>query len=408
MQRMPGDEIRVPPQSIESEQSVLGGLLLDNDAIDRIGDLSADHFYRHDHRIIFKAIAGMIAAGKPADVITAFEALRTNREIPDLLQYLNQLAQNTPSAANIKRYAEIVRDRAIRRSIITVSDEIADQAFDGTDDASTVLDVAGSKLEKLAESRVASEPVRAGADMVRHLEVIDQRTQGLTRAIPTGFGDIDRKLNGGIRRGQVIVVAARPKMGKSAFALDIARHVAVDHTALILSMEMPRAELHDRNLAAIGRVDLSHLLSVHGLVDDEWARVVRASQEIEELHLFIDDQGSLRLLDVRMKARLVKRRHSLDLLIIDYLQLMEGQGDQPQRADRSDHAWPEGSREGARRRDHPALAAQSRAREARQQAAASRRTCATPARSSRTPTRCSSSTATRSTTRTPNSQACAR
>ena len=320
------EALRVPPHAGEAEQSVLGGLLLDNDAIDRIGDLAAAHFYRRDHQVIFAAIATLVAANKPADVVTVFDALRTQAPEAGGLVYLNQLASNTPSSANIRRYADIVRDRAMRRAIISVSDEIAEQAFAGEQDARALLDAAGSKLEKLAETRRASEPVRAGDDMPKHLEVIDQRTQGVTRAIPTGFGDLDKRLDGGMRRGQVIVVAGRPSMGKTAFALQVARHVAVDYSALVLSMEMPRAELHDRNLAAIGCVDLSNLLSVHGLQDDEWPRVVRASEQVSALNLYIDDQGALRLLNVRMKARLVKRRHGLDVLVIDYLGLMEGDG----------------------------------------------------------------------------------
>ena len=320
-------QLRVPPHSIESEQSVLGGLMLDNDALDRIVELKAEHFYRHDHRQIFEVIAKMVGAGVPADVVTVYEALRSDPQHVNVLVYLNQLAQNTPSAANIRRYAEIVRDRALKRSLIFIADRIAENAFDGKDEAEALLDQAGSAFEQLGEVRGAIEPVRAGADMSQHLEIIDARGTGLIRAIPTGFGDVDRRLNGGIRRGQLVVVAARPKMGKTAFALGIARHAAIDHTALVLSMEMPRTELHDRNISALGQVSLTSILSPHGLDDADWPRVVHAAGQIGQLRLFLDDQSALRLIDVRSKARLVKRRHGLDLIVIDYLQLMEGQGD---------------------------------------------------------------------------------
>ena len=323
------DGLRLPPHNVQAEQSVIGALLLDNDAIDRIGDLRADHFYRHDHRILFAAVLKLIVAGERADVITLHEALLAKGadQVPNCLVYLTEIESKTPSAANIRRYAEIVRSRWLKRSIIATCDEITEEAFSGEGDAKSLLDVAGTKLEKLAESRTASDPVRAGEDMVKHIEVVDARTQGLTRAIPTGFGDIDRKLNGGMRRGQVVVVAGRPSMGKTTFALQVARHAAVDHSALVLSMEMPLAELQDRNLAALGRVDLSNLLSSEGLVGDEWSRITQAVTALDALNLYIDQQGALRLLDVRMKARLVKRRHGLDVLVIDYLGLMEGQGE---------------------------------------------------------------------------------
>ena len=321
--------LRDPPSSINAEQYVLGGLLLDKDAIDRIGDLRPEHFYRHDHRQIFEAMLRMITADERVDVVTVFESLnaRGKAEIPNLLVYLNELMTNIPSAANIRRHAEIVRDRALKRDLISATDEIAELAFHGEGTAREILDKAGTRLEKLAESRESGEPVRAGDEMHAHLGVIDARTEGIVRAVPTGFGDLDRRLNGGIRRGQVVVVAGRPSMGKTAFALGIARHAAVDYSVLMLSMEMPKAELHDRNLAAIGHVDLSNLLSARGLASDEWQRIMAASQDVERLNLFLDDQGGLRLLDVRLKARLVKRRHGLDLLIIDYLGLMEGSGE---------------------------------------------------------------------------------
>jgi replicative DNA helicase len=182
-------------------------------------------------------------------------------------------------------------------------------------------------LEKLARARTRFEPVLAADEMTAHVEEIERRLAGGTRAIPTGFPDVDNKLNGGIRRGELIVVAARPKMGKTAFAMNVACHAAIDHAALVLSMEMPKAQLHDRNLANLGRIPLEHVLKPNLMTDLDWEGLTGAVVKIAARRLILDDQGGLRLLDVRVKAKGVKRKHGLDLLVVDYLQLMAGDGD---------------------------------------------------------------------------------
>lgn len=311
----------------EAEQSVLGGLLLDNDAVDRIGDLRAEHFASEEHRVIFTETLALLTAGKPADVITVFDALRVKSYRTDLLPYLNALAQNTPSAANIKRYAEIVRDRAIKREIVALGNELEGMVAQSEQPATEILDTVGARIEKLAEARIKSDPVLARDDLGAHLALIEARESGTIKAIPTGFPDVDRKLNGGIRRGNLIVLAARPAMGKSAFALNVACNIAVDYSVLVLTLEMSRSELHDRNIAALGKLPLPALLQPATMRDEDWPSVTHAVAKINDLNLWIDDQGGIRLMDVRMKARHVKRRHGLDLVVIDYLQLMEGQGD---------------------------------------------------------------------------------
>ncbi len=313
------------PHNIEAEQSVLGALLLDNDAIDRTGDLLAEHFYRGEHRLIYSELLAQISAGKSCDVISLTDILRDR--IADCLPYLNALAQNTPYSSNIARYAGIVRDRAIKRGLVALGREVADQAGTSRETAAVLLDRASSKLEQLAVARTRQEPVKASADLYHHIEELERRREGGSRAISTGFAAVDDKLSGGLRPGELVVLAARPKMGKTAFALNLACHIAQSHGVLVLSMEMPRTQLHDRNLASIGRIPLAHLLQPNAMTAGDWHSLTAAIARIDTMQLYLDDQGGLRLLDVRMKAKTVKRRHGLQVLVIDYLQLMEGDGD---------------------------------------------------------------------------------
>jgi replicative DNA helicase len=322
---MSENEKNLTPRNLEAEQSVLGALLLDNDSIDRIGDLRAEHFYRGEHRVIFGEILKQVLAGKTCDVISIFSALGS--KIDDCLVYLNQMAMNTPSSANIARYAGIVKDKAVKRGLISLARKTEEMTINAHEDAGILVDRISSELEALAQTQVKQEPVKASADLVKHIEEIELRMQGGTKAISTGYLDLDDKLSGGIRGGDLVVLAARPKMGKTAFALNIALNVARDYPVLILSMEMPRSQLHDRNLAVLGKIPLPHLLKPNLMDSSDWNGLTAAIQKIDNMELFLDDQGGLRLLDVRMKAKNLKRKHGLELLVVDYLQLMEGEGD---------------------------------------------------------------------------------
>lgn len=313
------------PRNVEAEQSVLGALLLDNDSVDRMGDLRAEHFYRGDHRAIFTEILAQITAGKTCDVISVYEVLQS--KVDDCLVYLNQIAQSTPSSANIARYSGIVRDKAIKRGLIALGRKVEEMTIASPDDATVLVDRFSSELEKLAEARIKQEPVRASDDLVKHIEEIELRMSGGTKAISTGYPDLDQKMSGGIRAGELIVLAARPKMGKTAMALNVALNIAANHSVLILSMEMPRSQLHDRNIAVLGKIQLANLLMPNQMTETDWTSLTSAIQKIENMNLFLDDQGGLRLLDVRMKAKNLKRKHGLDVLVIDYLQLMDGDGD---------------------------------------------------------------------------------
>jgi replicative DNA helicase len=318
-------DIKAPPHSIEAEQSVIGAILRDNDAVDRLGDLRPEHFYVADHATIYAELLRQIVAGKSVDVISLMVSL--NGKIADAGPYLNSMAQSMPSSANAGRHAAIVRDKALRRGLIGFGWDVADSAVNSPDDSAALIDQASSRLEQLAVARVRVEPVRAADEMAAHLGLLERRSEGGSSAIPTGFPSLDAKLSGGMRRGELIVLAARPKMGKTALAINIACNAAVDYAVCVLSMEMPRMQLHDRNLAALGRIPLPHLLQPAMMTDQDWNSLTHATMKIGELNLFLDDQGGLRILDVRMKAKGMKRRHGLDLLVVDYLQLMEGDGD---------------------------------------------------------------------------------
>lgn len=319
---------RAIPQAVESEQSVIGALLIDNDAIDRIGDLRAEHFFRGDHRTIFAQVVEMIVSGAGADVITVYERLQANGKAAAVggLKYLNDLAQSTPSSANIARYAGIVRDRAQKRGLLSVAAEIQDSVGGAPESAGVLIDRASAKLEQLGEATIKREPKLAAQGLAEHISALERRSAGTDRVIKTGLDDIDRQLNGGLRPGWLVILAARPGMGKTALALNIASHIAEDHSALFLSMEMPESELHDRNLAALGRIPLDTVMKAPENDVEFWNRVTVAAQKITDLNLYIDDQAALRLLDVRSKARLVKRKSGLDVIIVDYLQLMTGDG----------------------------------------------------------------------------------
>jgi len=324
---MPNHRAEERLTAVASEHAVLGALLIDNDCFERIGDLRAEHFTAGDHRAIFAEIARQIAAGKAADTITVFERLQATGQNAADLGYLSSLAQNTPGSASVGRHAAIIRERAIRRALLSLGEELADQARRSAEEAPALIDQTTSRLEAIAQARVRNEPTHVRDGLPQYVELLSDREAGGTRATSTGFPDVDTLLNGGFRAGELVVVAARPKMGKTAFALSVARHIAVKKQVLILSMEMPTQQLHDRNTAAIGRIQLQHLLEPSQMLDDEWARLTHAIQTMERMGLWIDDQGALRLLDVRMKAKQVKRKAGLDVLVVDYLQLMEGDGD---------------------------------------------------------------------------------
>jgi replicative DNA helicase len=329
------DSLRVPPHSIEAEQSVIGGLLRDNAAWDRIADfMSPGDFYRYDHRIIFETLVKLINSSKPADVITVFEQLNMMGKAEDCggLQYLNAMAQNTPSAANIRRYAEIVRDRGVLRRLITAADEISGDAFNPQGkDVKQMLDAAESKIFAIAEegSRGAKGWLPVQPLLTEVVERIDELysrdSNSEVTGVPTGWIDLDR-MTSGLQPGDMVVVAGRPSMGKTAFSMNIAENVAVEEglPVAVFSMEMGGVQLAMRMLGSVGRLD-QHRLRTGKLVDEDWPRLTAAIQKMNEAQVYIDETPALNPIEMRARARRLARQcGKLGLIVVDYLQLMQG------------------------------------------------------------------------------------
>lgn len=327
------ESLRVPPHSIEAEQSVLGGLLLDNAAWDKIADMvSADDFYRFDHRLIFQHIVKLINASRPADVITVFDSLTSAAKAEDAggITYLNALAQNTPSAANIRRYAEIVRDRGVLRKLISVSDEITSAAFNPQGkEVKQMLDEAESKIFAIAEegarrSQGFQEIQPLLTQVVERIdELYNRDNQNEITGVPTGFVDLDR-MTSGLQPGDLIIVAGRPSMGKTAFSVNIGETVAVESglPVAIFSMEMGGTQLAMRMLGSVGRLD-QHRLRTGRLNDDDWPRLTHAIQKMNDAQVYIDETPALNSIELRARSRRLARTcGKLGLIIVDYLQLM--------------------------------------------------------------------------------------
>ena len=314
--------------ALEQEQSVIGCLLRLNRSIDQVGGLVEDDFFDAQHRTIYRTIVQLVVANKPADVMTVYASIKDQGKDIEI-GYLSQMHQVMPSAANIASYCAVVRDRAIKRRMLALAHDMIEDAYSSAADGPALVDAAASKLEALGRANVDGEPDLAIESLSHHLVRMDEEYHGsASPAVATGITDLDIALNGGPRRGNLWVIAGRPKMGKTALALNIANHVAVGGVALVLSMEMGKAELHNRNLASIGRIDLNHLNSPKLLTDEEWQHLGTATEKIAKMRLYMDDQGGLTLMQVRGKAMQIKRKAGgLDLLVVDYLQLMSGPGD---------------------------------------------------------------------------------
>ena len=328
---------RVPPQSIEAEQSVLGGLLLDNASWDRVADILGENdFYRADHRAIFRHIAQLIEQNKPADMLTVSEALRLSGKLDEVggQTYVGSLALNTPSAANIRGYAAIVRERSIMRSLAVVGTEIADSAYSPLGrNASVLIDEAEAKIFRIAESRSKAEqgfqPIEPLlTETVERIDMLYSReNKSEVIGLPTGFVDIDR-MTSGLQPGELIIVAGRPSMGKTTLVMNMAEHVAIHEkkAVAVFSMEMSGPQLAMRMIGSVGRLD-QHELRTGTFKEDDWGRVTDALGKLSEAQIYIDDTAGLNVLELRSRARRLHRQcGGLSLVVIDYLQLMSGTG----------------------------------------------------------------------------------
>ena len=327
------EQIKLPPHSVEAEQSVLGGLLLEASALDKIADLMTDDdFYRHEHRLIYRQVVRLSELAKPIDVITVAEALEIAGELDKVggLPYLGNLAQNVPSAANIRRYGEIVRERSIMRKLVEVGTDIASSAYNPAGrDAAQLLDEAEGKVLKIAEAGsrgkqgfMAMPPLLT--QVVERIETLYGRdNQSDVTGTATGFTDLDR-MTSGLQAGDLVIVAGRPSMGKTAFSINIAENVALDSKlpVAIFSMEMGASQLAMRMLGSVGKLN-QHDLRTGRLQDDDWGRLTHALGKLNDAPIHIDESAALSSMEVRARSRRLHRQNGgLGLIVVDYIQLM--------------------------------------------------------------------------------------
>ncbi|EAR53897.1 replicative DNA helicase [Photobacterium sp. SKA34] len=336
------DAIKMPPHSLEAEQSVLGGLMLDNEKWDMVAEkVVANDFYSRPHRIIFQATAALLEAGQPLDLITLSENLEQSNTLDDVggFAYLAELAKNTPSAANILAYADIVRERALIRDMIGVANEIADAGYDPQGRTSEdLLDMAESKVFAIAEQRTNDKEGPQNVDTIlektlERIEILYQSPQDGVTGVSTGFTDLNKK-TAGLQGSDLIIVAARPSMGKTTFAMNLCENAAMEQEkpVLIFSLEMPAEQIMMRMLASLSRVDQTKIRT--GQLDDEdWARISSTMGILmEKKNMFIDDSSGLTPTEVRSRARRIARDNGgISMIMIDYLQLMRVPGLQDNR-----------------------------------------------------------------------------
>ena len=325
------DALKVPPHSLQAEQAVLGGLMLDNPAWDKVADhVIEEDFYRRDHRLIFRAIAELAERNSPFDAVTLSEWLEQNQLLESAggLASLGGLVQNTPSAANIQAYADIVREHSVLRSLITVGNNIAGSAFVTEGRNSTeLLESAEQQVFQIAERgkrgqrgfRSIRTLLSAAVDRIDKLFQQDNPITG----VPSGFSDLD-EMTAGLQPSDLIIIAGRPSMGKTTLALNFAENAAIKYQVpvAIFSMEMPGEQLALRMMSSLGRID-QHKIRTGKLEDDDWPRLTSAVSLLDTAPLFIDDTPSLSPTELRARARRLKREHNLGMIIIDYLQLMQ-------------------------------------------------------------------------------------
>lgn len=329
------DALRIPPHSIEAEQSVLGGLLLDNQAWDAVGfHVSKADFYRWEHQEVFDAIGALIMACKPADVITVHELLREKGHAEHCggLSYLNSLAQSVPSSANAQRYAEIVREKAIFRQLMAAGEDIITNALQpGGRSAVQLLDEMESKVLNIANQGLSWERNWHGMDelivgALDHIQDVADAGGKIVTGVATGFVDLDR-MTTGLQGGELVVLAARPSMGKTAFALNIAENVAARNglPAFVFSMEMGASQLALRLLGSFARIDQTRMKTGQ-LTDDEWSRLSEAVELLKDAPIHIDESGAMSIMELRARARRKAREcgGQVGVIVVDYLQLMSG------------------------------------------------------------------------------------
>ena len=320
---------RIPPQNIEAEQSVLGAMLLEKSALYKVEEiLLPEDFYREAHKIVYSAMLELAGKGEAVDIVTITEVLRRNNRLEDIggISYVTFLANTVPTAANVIYHAKIVAEKALLRKLVSVATEIASSGYEANEEVVLILDEAERKILAVGENRLGKDfmPINLIVkDAFDKIERLYQDKGGIT-GLPTGFGDFDR-ITAGLQPSDLILIAARPSMGKTALVLNIAQHIAVREkkTVAFFSLEMSKEQLVQRLLCADAPID-SQRLRIGELRDDDWKKLVNAADRLSRSKIFIDDKPSITVMEMRAKARRLKSEHGLDLLIIDYLQLMQG------------------------------------------------------------------------------------
>ncbi|ONK09255.1 replicative DNA helicase [Streptomyces sp. MP131-18] len=326
---------RVPPQDLDAEQSVLGGMLLSKDAItDVVEVLDASHFYKPAHETIYTAILALFNEGEPADPITVAQALTKESALAKVggAGYLHQLVNVVPTAANAAYYAEIVYDQAMLRRLVQAGTRITQLGYAGVGDIEAIQDAAAAEINAAVLQRADTDTIPIGADSDDLVDDIEALQRGERETgIPTGFLDFDR-LTGGLLPGQMVIVAGRPGLGKSTLALDITRHAAITagRTVAFFSLEMSRRELQLRCLSAQAKVALHHIKAKDGMTADDWERLAKAMASFQEAPLLLDDASVATVTGIKAKCRRIQQRQGLDLVVIDYLQLLQSGRSRPE------------------------------------------------------------------------------
>ena len=325
------DMRKVPPHSLEAEMSILGGILLDNEAINRsLEILKADEFYRESHRKIFRGMIDLSSNNEPCDLITLSTVLKKKGELEDVggAAYLSNLVDYVPTAANIAFYCKIVKEKAVARSLITAATEIVTKSFSDETDVDELLDHAQKTIFAISENKLrpAFYPVKdILKDTIRNIEKLYEKKEHVT-GVPTGFVDLDG-MTAGFQKGDLIIVAGRPSMGKTAFALNLgqfaAMHADQKRGVAIFSLEMSKEQLVTRLLCSESKIDASRLRTGH-LLESDWPRLMAGAGKLHEAMIYIDDSPSISVLEMRAKCRRLKSEHDIGIIIIDYLQLMRG------------------------------------------------------------------------------------
>ena len=325
------DMRKLPPQSIEAEMSILGGILVDNEAINRALEiLTPDDLYRESHRKIMRAMIELNERGEPCDLITMTTILRKKGELEEVGggAYLATLVDFVPMAANISYYCKIVKEKWITRKLISAATDIVSKGFEDKIDVEELLDAAQKVIFEISENKIRPAYYQVCdilKDTIRNIELLYEKKEAVT-GVPTGYTDLDR-LTSGFHAGDLVIIAGRPAMGKTTFALNVAQYAAIEsdrsYPAAIFSLEMPKEQLVERLLCSLARVDLGRLKTGH-LLENDWPKLTKAAGGLHDAKMFIDDTPSISVMELRSKARRLKAEHDIGLIVIDYLQLMRG------------------------------------------------------------------------------------